>query len=133
MEKRIKKLIENVNSSEDESEEDSSESGDDSAMVDSKGKKWVNRQRTLLICSRGVSHQHRHLVNDLYSLLPHSKKEPKIEKKDVSLQVSELALIRSCNHAMYFESRKGKYLYLTLSRCPKGPSAKFQVQNSNTC
>ena len=44
-------------------------------------KKWMNKQRTLLISSRGVTYRHRHLISDLNSLLPHSRKEPKIDSK----------------------------------------------------
>lgn len=37
-------------------------------------KKKRNKQRVLLLCSRGVTHRMRHLVNDLEALLPHAKK-----------------------------------------------------------
>ena len=33
-----------------------------------------NKQRVLLLCSRGVTHRMRHLMNDLEALLPHVKK-----------------------------------------------------------
>lgn len=33
-----------------------------------------NKQRTLILPSRGVTMRMRHLVNDIESLLPHSKK-----------------------------------------------------------
>ncbi|KAJ3352200.1 hypothetical protein HDU83_008251 [Entophlyctis luteolus] len=33
-----------------------------------------NRQRVLLLSSRGILHRYRHLLNDVHSLLPHSKK-----------------------------------------------------------
>lgn len=37
--------------------------------------KWYNKQRVLLLCSRGVSSLHRHLFMDLFNLFPHAKKE----------------------------------------------------------
>ncbi len=36
--------------------------------------KKKNKQRVLLLCSRGVTHRMRHLMNDLEILLPHVKK-----------------------------------------------------------
>jgi ribosome biogenesis protein BRX1 len=37
-------------------------------------KKRRNKQRVLMLCSRGVTHRMRHLMNDLEALLPHVKK-----------------------------------------------------------
>jgi ribosome biogenesis protein BRX1 len=37
-------------------------------------KKRRNKQRVLMLCSRGVTHRMRHLMMDLESLLPHVKK-----------------------------------------------------------
>jgi ribosome biogenesis protein BRX1 len=37
-------------------------------------KKHKNKQRVLLLSSRGVTHRMRHLMNDLEALLPHVKK-----------------------------------------------------------
>jgi ribosome biogenesis protein BRX1 len=37
-------------------------------------RKLKNKQRVLLLSSRGVTHRMRHLMNDLESLLPHVKK-----------------------------------------------------------
>lgn len=33
-----------------------------------------NRQRVLILSSRGIVHRYRHLLNDLHVLMPHSKK-----------------------------------------------------------
>lgn len=38
-------------------------------------KRWLNRQRTLLLGSRGISARSRHLIEDLKRLLPHHKSE----------------------------------------------------------
>ena len=40
----------------------------------SESKKRKNKQRVLLLSSRGVTHRMRHLMNDLEALLPHVKK-----------------------------------------------------------
>ena len=37
-------------------------------------KKKKNRQRVLMLSSRGITHRMRHLMNDLEALLPHVKK-----------------------------------------------------------
>jgi ribosome biogenesis protein BRX1 len=37
-------------------------------------KKRRNKQRVLMLSSRGVTHRMRHLMNDLETLLPHVKK-----------------------------------------------------------
>lgn len=37
-------------------------------------KKLKNKQRVLLLSSRGITHRMRHLMNDLETLLPHVKK-----------------------------------------------------------
>jgi hypothetical protein len=46
--------------------------GDASASVVAKKKR--NKQRVLLLSSRGITHRMRHLMNDLETLLPHVKK-----------------------------------------------------------
>jgi ribosome biogenesis protein BRX1 len=38
-----------------------------------------NKQRVLLLSSRGVTHRMRHLMNDLEALLPHVKKGALVE------------------------------------------------------
>jgi len=40
-----------------------------------KSQNWINKQRTLVFCSRGISVQGRFLMLDLINLLPHCKKE----------------------------------------------------------
>jgi ribosome biogenesis protein BRX1 len=37
-------------------------------------RKKKNKQRVLLLSSRGITHRMRHLMNDLEALLPHVKK-----------------------------------------------------------
>jgi cephalosporin hydroxylase len=42
--------------------------------IQTKITKKKNKQRVLLLSSRGVTHRMRHLLNDLEALLPHVKK-----------------------------------------------------------
>lgn len=48
---------------------------DDMDVESSEGAKQKrNKQRVLLLSSRGVTHRMRHLMSDLEALLPHAKK-----------------------------------------------------------
>ena len=89
----------------------------------------VNRQRVLLLTSRGVTFRQRHLLNDLYSLLPHSRKDAKLDTKTKLYQLNELAELYNCNNVMFFEARKGKDLYVWMSKAPNGPTVKMHLQN----
>jgi len=97
-----------------------------------KSQHWVNKQRTLVFCSRGISVHGRFLMQDIMNLLPHSKKENKIEKVEIKEQVNELCTLTSCNNVLYFECRKKRDLYLWMSKFPNGPSTKFHVENIHT-
>ncbi|KAJ2160133.1 Ribosome biogenesis protein brx1 [Coemansia sp. RSA 552] len=90
------------------------------------------KQRVLLVASRGVTYRHRHLMNDLEVLMPHTKKEAKVEAKQDMDLLNELAEIQNCNNIFYFEARKHEDLFLWISRAPSGPSVKFHVQNIHT-
>ena len=91
-----------------------------------------NKQRVLIITSRGITHRYRHLMNDFHALLPHSKKEGKIDSKSHLEDLNELAELHNCNNCLYFEVRKHQDMYLWLSKTPSGPSVKFLVKNVHT-
>lgn len=76
--------------------------------------------------------QYRHLMEDLLKLLPHAKKEPKLDTKQELHNVIEIADLRSCDTVLLFESRKKQDLYLWMSKSPFGPSIKFHVANVHT-
>ena len=88
-----------------------------------------NRQRVLILSSRGVTYRHRHLLNDLYALLPHSRKDAKLDTKTKLYQLNELAELYNCNNVLFFEARKGKDLYIWMSKAPNGPTVKMHLQN----
>jgi ribosome biogenesis protein BRX1 len=94
-------------------------------------KEWKNRQRVLLVCQRGIGGRYRGLLEDLTKLIPHSKRESKVERKGGKGQIDELCYERSCNNFIYFESRNHKVtdLYMWLSKSPNGPSVKFALSN----
>ena len=69
-------------------------------------KAYTNRQRLLIISSRGVTARFRHLQEDIKLLTPHHKKDSKLESKGDVNSVVEIAEFKSCNQIMYFECRK---------------------------
>lgn len=94
--------------------------------------KWTNKQRVLVFCARGISHRARHLMLDLQALLPHSKSETKLDRKDKLFVVNEVCELKNCNKCVFFEMRKGRDLFMWFSCTPHGPSAKFFVENVHT-
>lgn len=94
--------------------------------------RYENKQRTLVFCSRGITHRDRHFLSDLRDLLPHSKRDAKFDAKDNLGMVNEVCELKSCNNCIFLESRKRKDLYMWISKTPHGPSAKFLLQNVHT-
>ncbi|RHX96690.1 hypothetical protein DYB36_011709, partial [Aphanomyces astaci] len=96
---------------------------------------YVNKQRVLVFASRGITTRYRHFLDDLRKLLPHHKKDVKLDAKDTLHVVNEIAEIKGCNNTVFLEvrsARKKQDLYMWVSRTPTGPSAKFLVQNVHT-
>ncbi|XP_060185441.1 ribosome biogenesis protein BRX1 homolog 1-like [Lycium barbarum] len=92
-----------------------------------------NKEKVLVTCSRRISYRYRHLMLNLVSLLPHCKKDNKVESKDAKGEaLNELVELKSCSSCLFFECRKGKDLYLWMSKCPNGPSVKFLVNAVHT-
>ncbi|XP_015779081.1 PREDICTED: ribosome biogenesis protein BRX1 homolog, partial [Acropora digitifera] len=94
--------------------------------------KWTNKQRVMVFCARGITHRARHLMLDIRTLLPHSKSEPKLDRKEKLFVINELCDLKNCNKSIFFEMRKGKDLYMWFACTPHGPSAKFLVENVHT-
>lgn len=95
-------------------------------------KRLKNKQRVLMLSSRGITHRMRHLMNDLETLLPHVKKDAKLDSKNHLHLLPELADLNNCNNALYFEARRHEDLYLWAAKTPNGPSIKMHVQNVHT-
>jgi ribosome biogenesis protein BRX1 len=97
-----------------------------------KDTRWRNKQRSLVFCSRGVTSRFRHLMEDIKKMLPHHKTEPKFDKSARLQEINEVCELKSCNNAVFFESRRKQDLYMWLGRVPSGPTIKFQVLNIHT-
>ena len=112
---------------------------------------WTNRERVLVLCSRGSSHRDRHLMlvrvdicvaflvlcsilQDVRTLLPHSRAESKHDKKQDMQSLVELATLKKCTKVLYFENRKRKDLYMWLASVgpTRGPTCRFLVRNVHT-
>ncbi|KAM0335230.1 hypothetical protein ACHAQA_000272 [Verticillium albo-atrum] len=91
-----------------------------------------NKQRVLILSTRGVTYRHRHLLNDLASLMPHGRKDAKFDSKTRLYELNELCEMYNCNNIIFGEARKGKDLYLHFAKPPNGPTVKFHVQNLHT-
>lgn len=76
-----------------------------------------------------ISCRHRHLLNDIASMLPHSRKDVKFDSKSKLYELNELAELYNCNNVMFFEARKGKDLYVWMAKVPNGPTVKMHMQN----
>lgn len=93
---------------------------------------WKNRQRVLLVGSRGIKAKVRHLMMDLSKLLPHHKRETKIEKNQgVRTQLESSCELKDCENVLYFEQR-GNRMYLYIAKSPSGPTMKFQLGKVST-
>jgi ribosome biogenesis protein BRX1 len=101
------------------------------AVVNTK-RLYTNKQRVLVIASRGITARYRHLLEDLKKLIPHHKKDNKLDSKSEIQDVNEIAEMKSCNQILYLECRKHMDLYMYISKAPHGPSIKFHVVNIHT-
>ena len=75
-------------------------------------------------------------MNDLHRLLPHTRKDSKLDTKssnNYNATLNALANLHACNYVFLLEARKhGQDLYLWLARAPNGPTIKFSVSNVHT-
>ena len=99
--------------------------------------RYRNKQRCLVLCSRGVTARYRHLLEDLRTLMPHHKKESKLDpgKDGIGQAVNDIAEMRSCNTVLMLECRKRQDAYMWLGRVggnSHGPTVRFHVTNVHT-
>jgi ribosome biogenesis protein BRX1 len=99
--------------------------------------RYRNKQRCLVLCSRGVTARYRHLLEDLRTLMPHHKRESKLDAGNdgIGRAVNDIAEMRSCNTVLLLECRKRQDCYMWLGRVggqAQGPTVKFHVSNVHT-
>mmetsp|Transcript_38771 Transcript_38771/g.116523 ORF Transcript_38771/g.116523 Transcript_38771/m.116523 type:complete len:371 (-) Transcript_38771:146-1258(-) len=87
--------------------------------------RYRNKQRCLVLCSRGVTARYRHLLEDLRTLIPHHKKESKLDPGNggrggtgggLGRAVNDVADVRGCNSVLFLECRKRRDCYLWVGR-----------------
>jgi ribosome biogenesis protein BRX1 len=101
-------------------------------VVDRGTSKWINRQRVLVLASRGITYRDRHLLLNLRAMLPHAKTDSKLDGKDPLQAINQLCEMKNCNKAIYIMNRKHRDCYMWLSNVPRGPSAIFLLENIHT-
>lgn len=69
---------------------------------------------------------------DVLQLLPHAKKDAKLDTKSDRGVINEVADLNGCSSALFFETRKHQDLYLWAAKTPNGPSIKFHVTNGES-
>lgn len=124
--KKSKKTIETKNKKEKKAKKLSAGEGGIGA------KKWKNKQRVLLVSSRGVSYLARHIMANLKTLMPHTKTDSKFDRKHGLMELSEIAEIRNCNKVLYIEMHRKQDAFMWISNVPHGPSAKFSLENMHS-
>mmetsp|Transcript_30746 Transcript_30746/g.61090 ORF Transcript_30746/g.61090 Transcript_30746/m.61090 type:complete len:437 (+) Transcript_30746:37-1347(+) len=98
----------------------------DPPIIKSTGR-YQNKQRCLILSSRGITARYRHLLEDLKMLIPHHKKESKLDVGKnyqgggtgggYGAAVNEIAEVRGCQTALFLETRKrGQDGYLWIGR-----------------
>lgn len=93
---------------------------------------FKNKEKVLVLCTRGTGARFRHLLLDFVQLLPHAKKDSKLDTKKDREIINEVADMKGCTSVAFFETRKRRDLYIWFAKTPNGPSAKFLVQNVHT-
>jgi ribosome biogenesis protein BRX1 len=124
--KRPKKMQERDSDDDEEVQKPSSQ------ITSSVNFSYTNKQRVLVVASRGITARYRHLLEDFKLLIPHHKKDNKLDCKNDIQIVNQIAEMKSCNQVLYLETRKHQDLFMYLGKTPNGPSAKFQVVNVHT-
>lgn len=96
------------------------------------------KNKVLILTSKGITSRQRKLMNELCTILPHSRKgiyrkltilENKFDSKSDLYELDELAELDDCTHCVFLEPRKPGELFLWMSKCFTGPSIRFHVRD----
>jgi len=115
---------EDMSEDDDSSEEDEEIAEDDSLSL--------RGTRVLMLGSRGVTEKHKSLMKDLSMLMPQVRMESKMDPRDPPSVINEISDLRSCNHAIFFDSRRHRDLYIDFARVPDGPTLRFFAREIHT-
>lgn len=73
-----------------------------------------------------------HLMFDFIRLLPHCKRDAKLDTKNDVRVVNEAAELKNATSCVLFEARKRQDLYIWLGKTPGGPTVKCHAANIHT-
>ena len=63
------------------------------------------QEKVLVTCPRRISYRYRHLMLSIVSLLPHAKKDDKVESKESKgATLNELVELKNCSSCLFFLS-----------------------------
>ena len=72
--------------------------------------KYRNKRRCLVLCLRGATARYRHVLEDLRTLIPHHKKESKLDvsggKAGAAAAINDIAAMNNCTSVLFLECRK---------------------------
>lgn len=71
-------------------------------------------------------------MKDILNLVPNTKSESKLERKETRDVITDICYERSCNNYLFFDCHKHVDLFMWLAKSPNGPSIKFQVKDIHT-
>ncbi len=95
-----------------------------------KAKNWINKQRTLILSNKGTTERERGLLQNFLSLLPQSKRDGKLEKKNIADQIESCCDLQNTSNFIYLEKKK-RNTFLWVGKYPDGPTLKYQVDSCN--
>jgi len=119
-------------SEEDDDEEEEDELIDAAAKNEGQEGLSLRGTRVLMLGSRGVTEKHKMLMHDLSMLMPQVRMESKMDPKDPPSVINEISDLRSCNHAIFLDSRRHRDLYMDFARVPDGPTLRFFAREIHT-
>ncbi|KAK3199038.1 hypothetical protein Dsin_022453 [Dipteronia sinensis] len=71
---------------------------------------FTNKEKVLVTCSSRINYRYRHLMLNVVSLLPHCKKDNKVESKSSKgATLNELVELKSCSSCLFFEEFAFRY------------------------
>merc|ERR1712002_204634 len=92
----------------------------------------MGKTRVLVLAARGISFRGRHLMDDIFNMMPHAKSDSKMQKKESLSAVNEIAEMKNCSRCLLIEGRRKRDVFLWAANVARGPSIKFEVENIHT-
>eukprot|EP00759_Apiculatamorpha_spiralis_P033922 PhF_6_TR35033/c0_g1_i1/m.51049/K14820/BRX1, BRIX1; ribosome biogenesis protein BRX1 len=92
----------------------------------------TNIQRCLVLGTRSISKKDRHLIHDLYDIMPHSRGHNKVKVHEgLGTVMTELSEMHNCNMSLLLDGGK-KGTTMWAAQYPDGPSAEFLLRSVST-